>query len=66
VRQCAAHDLDGAQQVGADFVDDLLVSEFLGRPEQAVARVVDDDVDCAEGVECRVDDPADLGRVRDV
>ena len=49
VRQRAAHDLDRAQQIGADLVDDLVVGEFLSGTEQSVARIVDDDVDRAEG-----------------
>jgi hypothetical protein len=44
-RRCgsAAHDLNRAQQVGTD-----LVGEFLDRTEQAVACVVDHDVNRAE------------------
>ena len=66
MRQRAAYDLDRAQQVDGDFVDDLLVGELLGRAEQAVARVVDDDVDRSEGAEGRVDDLPDPSGVREV
>jgi hypothetical protein len=48
VREGCTRDLNRADQVGGDLVEDLLVSQFLGGAEQAMAGVVDHDVDLAE------------------
>jgi hypothetical protein len=48
VRQGRADHLDRAGQVGRDNVLDLVVGQLLGRAEQTVAGVIDDDVDAPE------------------
>jgi hypothetical protein len=66
VRQRGAHDLDRADQVGVDLVDDLFIGEFLDGTEEAVARTVNNHVDPAEAGKCRIDDAVDGGRVSQV
>jgi hypothetical protein len=65
-RQAGPDELNGAGQVGGDDVADLLVGQFLGRAEQAVPCVADDNVDAAERGEPAVGDVADGGGVGDV
>ncbi len=63
VRQGRADQLDRAGQVGRDDVVDLVVGQLLGRAEQAVAGVIDDDVDPPELGERPGDDRLDAGHV---
>ena len=62
VRQRGADELDRPEEVGRQDVLDLRVGGLLGRAEQAVARVADDDVDASEGGEGAVDERADRRR----
>jgi hypothetical protein len=66
VRQRGPDELDGSGEVGRDDVADLLVGQFLGRAEQAVAGVAHDDVDAPERAEATVDHVADGAGVGDV
>jgi hypothetical protein len=63
VGQCCADQRDGPGQVGGDDVLDLVVGQFLGGAEQAVAGVADDGVDPAELAEGAVDELPDGGMV---
>jgi hypothetical protein len=63
VRQRSADELDGAYEVGGDDVADLLVGQFLGRAEQAVAGIAHHHVDAPERREAALHDVADGGGV---
>lgn len=45
MRQDCFDDVDGAEQVGVDLCGNLSIGEFFDGTEQAVAGVVDNDVD---------------------
>lgn len=66
VGQGCPGNLHRADEVGVDLVDDLFVGHFFGGAQQAVAGIVDDDVDPAEFGECLVHYHPDGWRVRHV
>jgi len=59
VGQCCADQRDGPGQVGGDDVLDLVVGQFLGGAEQAVAGVADNEIDVTQIVKSVVDRSAD-------
>jgi hypothetical protein len=63
MRQRRTHNLDGADQVGVNLMDDLFVRNFLRGAEERVARVVDDHIDTPKGGEGVVDNTVDGRRV---
>ena len=66
VRRDRTDQLDRRDHVGVDLAADLLVGEFLGQANQAVAGVGNDDVDPSELGERSVDHGAQLRGVGDV
>jgi hypothetical protein len=58
-----AHHLDRADEVRIDLMCDLRIRDFLGRAEEAVARVVDHDFDSAKVGEGLVNDAPDRRRI---
>src|SRR5579862_2742312 len=65
-RQRCPHHVQHAPEVGRELAFDVLRIEFLEVAEQAVAGIVQDDIDAAERLHCLIDYRRDGGLIGDV